>query len=197
MLMAYCKTVIIPVLWQWNYRSPALRHHCRFLSSLRVDFKYMHQVNVEEFYKMKNISIFLQDDSAYNGLKSLLMPPDCNYEDNLCPRKHPCIHAKMWWFCIEAGPVSIQRCCLTSFGFPIIKVTWFGLSYLYNGNLLSGKMIYINCLMQGCGNSSADALELPQFCTKPLISISYLKTAVTPLLNHHIYHSFALSHWYN
>ena len=37
-------------------------------------------------------------------------------------------------------------------------------------------MALINGLVQDCSNSSANALELLQSCTKPLIDITYEKT---------------------
>ena len=39
-------------------------------------------------------------------------------------------------------------------------------------------MALINGLVQDCSNSSANALELLQSCTKPLIDITYEKTTL-------------------
>ena len=51
----------------------------------------------------------------------------------------------------------------------------------------------INGLAQDCGNSSASALELQQFCTKPSI---YKYAVVTPIHQHLSYCSLVLSHRY-
>ena len=63
-----------------------------------------------------------------------------------------------------------------------------------------------NGLVQDRGNSTADTLELPNSCTKPLLYIALhhptwhivalCKTVVTPLLTHWSYHNISLSHCY-
>ena len=44
---------------------------------------------------------------------------------------------------------------------------------------------HIDGLMQGCGNSSAWALELPQACAKPLIYVKYNTCDLDQHSNHH------------